>query len=367
MTCPHCNRTVKYRQRTKCTCDLCKKEFAFEPKDHPIALHDLRFRKTIDHLGQGGLKFTAGQLRFALIRKAQAPAGIKSSVLLFFPLLGVALFVIFYLADMPEKGVAAGLGVMGALAILKVINSSATPPWMSEVSFRGQVLDRWKAVYREAPKGLVDEAVTPTAPDSEQPQTNLAAVLVCPEHEVMTCLLANRVPRELRLGLLSSAPPFTPRETALLELLRSKPQLPILLLHDASAEGVLLARDLPQILGLKPGHRIFDLGLHPKKSMAKGRFVFEIGVPAELSARLARESLGADVAGSRAIRRGRAQVSPTELTWLQKGKCSPILALSPDSLIKRLKFALNKLASKRSAATTVSESREAVGFLTWPA
>src|SRR5689334_23255250 len=73
MICPHCNTSLTYRERSGKTCGTCHKSFVFEPKGHPLGLHDLRFWKTLQKVSDNGrLYVTADQLRYALSRKPVA-------------------------------------------------------------------------------------------------------------------------------------------------------------------------------------------------------------------------------------------------------------------------------------------------------
>ncbi len=382
VTCPHCSQSIRGKQRTNSACDLCKKEFAFDPKTNPFRLHDVRFRKVAEHMGAGGFKFTAGQLGVALTRRPTSATGTY---------LAAALFGVFGLAAAflsatsatkgAEKGVLFGIAWMIAGAVLAGFASSNPPATPKKEAMQTDILPRWCSVHGEPPRGLIDEASLASLTEDDRPLKDLVAVVVCPERDVLTSLLANGAPRDLRLGLLPTAPPTNPWEEGLIEMLRKNPRLPILLLHDASAEGVFLARDLPKLLGLDPKHRILDLGLNVRKSIAKRRTVVLRPVTAEIMVRLDGEAVGADVAGSRPIRRGRAQATPKEMVWLKTGNCSPILAVPPVSLVKRLKFTLakfvpRKVRSKAEAELlkrlsakkpTAAEAAAAAGFMNEPA
>ncbi len=364
MTCPHCQATINRKERTNRTCSKCNREFAFDPKQNSLGLHDLRFRKTVDRLGAGGFKFTAGQLLLALSRKPAIAAGGYGPAIG----LGIAglLIAIFGGAVAGEEGALYGLVLMGLGLLAAFFKQFEVFNAITDANFRGFVLERWRAIYGEMPRGLVGEDSLAGLTEEDRPLQNLFGVVVCPDREVLTCLLANGVPRDLQLGLLPTAPPENAWERRQLELLQQNPRLPILLLHDASAECAFLAQDLPKLLGLDARHRIFDLGLNPKKSIAKGRTILDRTIPAEICARLDREAIGADVAGSRPIRRGRAQVTPEELVWLKGGKCSPVRAVPPASIIKRLKLALGKLSPRQPPARVEAESLQSVGFLTGP-
>ena len=344
MICPHCSQSILSKQRTNSVCALCKKEFAFDPRVNLFRLDDVRFRKVAEHMGVGGFKFTAGQLGAALVRRPKSAVGAY---------LGPALFVVFGLAGAflsafkgAEKGVLFGIVWMVVGVVLGGFVSSAPPATPTKEAMQTDILPRWCSVHGEPPRGLIDEASLASLTEDDRPLKDIVALVVCPERDVLTSLLANGAPRDLRLGLLSTAPPANPWEEGLIEMLRRNPRLPILLLHDASAEGVFLARDLPKILGLDPAHRILDLGLNPRKSIAKKRTIISRPVTAETMVRLDGEAVGADVAGSRPIRRGRARATPEEMVWLKTGNCSPILAVPPVSLVKRLKFTLAKFVPR---------------------
>ncbi len=367
MTCPHCQASITRKQRSNLVCSLCNKEFAFDPKGNALGLHDLRFRKVAERMGLEGMKFTARQLRVALTRPTTStlnPVWVGVVLLV----VGAVLLAGFgSTSTKMSPAMPFGIAMLVAGILFTLIGLFSASKTVTDESFRDEFLERWRRLYQQLPAGLITDPTLPDLTSEDRPRENLVGVLVCPERDVLISLLANRVPRELRIGLMGLTPPFDPWETDLLELLRQDPQLPVLLLHDASAEGVFLARDLPASLGLSPSHRIFDLGLNAKKSIAKKRTVVVQPVTEAMRNRLDAEPVGADVEATRPLRRGRAQVTPEELAWLKVGSCSPILAVPPGALVKRLKFALTKLPPRGAAARPPVDGLAGVGFLTWPA
>jgi hypothetical protein len=370
MTCPHCHASLKYKERSGSRCGTCKREFAFEPKGHPLALHDERFRRVVRKLSADGtMRFTAEQLRHALARKPVGAQKRADAGCLVAPFVVAAVAAGGFVAD--RLSGPAGLAVAAAIAAVGVV---VTLLWrrrpfypqipMDGGTFRNDVLGRWRRIYGDPPAGLVDAASLADLPAEERPVDGLAAVLVCPVRDVLACLLANGVPRRLRVGLLPTTPPFDPWQQLVLEALRRDPTLPVLVLHDASAEGAFLAHDLPLLLRLDPHHRVYDLGLNPKRSMAKKRLVVGAPVDPKYVARLDAEL--ADAA-AHPIRRGRARLSPDEIAWLRQGYESPVLAISPASLVKRLEFALDKIGRKQKRRRAQEDPARAIGFLTWPA
>lgn len=370
MTCPHCKAEIKRRERSGNHCSKCRREFAFDPKGNALFLHDLRFRKKADRLALGGFKYSTGQLRTCLLPKGGMDWGI-------FFVVGLLIFMglVALLAGSQMQGrsdprglvIFIGLVVLGAGLFVGIKSYLTFGRPMTDEVFRRDFVERWRKVYGAMPKGLIEEAELAALGQIQRPRENLAAVLVCPERELLNCLLANEIPRELRLGLLTTGAPADDWERGTLEALRRNPRLPILLLHDASATGVFLAQDLPALLGLDPHHRILDLGLNAKKSMSKKRFTVRDEVPPELQTRLSSAVIGADAAGARPLRRGRAQVTKEELDWLQSGANSPILALPPASLIKRIRLAMTKLKTYREPLPAEVAAQSALGFLSWPA
>ena len=70
MQCPHCKANVTRKERSGNVCSKCYQEFAFEPKQHPLGLNDLRFQRTVAKISENDkLYFTSSQLQFALSRK----------------------------------------------------------------------------------------------------------------------------------------------------------------------------------------------------------------------------------------------------------------------------------------------------------
>ena len=70
MICPHCNQSIKYKERSNNTCSNCNKEFAFEPKTHPLLISDKYFSTVVEKLSyNGNLFYTSEQLHFAVSRK----------------------------------------------------------------------------------------------------------------------------------------------------------------------------------------------------------------------------------------------------------------------------------------------------------
>lgn len=347
MTCPHCSESVTYKERMWKKCSKCKNEFAFEPKTDTYALHDLRFRKVCDKLsGNGRFFFTPSQLQQAVAKKTGFN-NVKSFLglipLTFFI---AVVFIIFGFSFWLVCGVAA-LVIAVTMAIWILSGPRKLP---SSEEFNKQVLQRWMKIYGALPPNLVTNANVSAI---EPPQTATAqAVLICPDDDILLCLSANGVSKNLNLLLLNPLAGATERESETLRFVQQNHDLPILILHDASASGCLLREEFARMLKINPLKRqIVDLGLRPNVVMrTKFRFSKQAKLDAATVARL-----------------NAAQLAPDEINWLAEGNFVTLAALPPSALIN---FVTRGTARVRQSQTAPPQTpspekiAESVGFMT---
>ena len=189
------------------------------------------------------------------------------------------------------------------------------------------------------------------------PPSRVRAVLASPVADVLDCLRANGLPQRLGLALINPDQPTNADET-IIALLRSRPRLPLLLVHDASVAGCLLPALLPARWGLAPNHRIVDLGLRP-------RHVQQLRLPWKREA-LPRELL--DLLERRARIPNGLALTPEECKWLRRGYVTSALFIPPARLVAVVTQAVERLAPARVVdpeAQAQAQAR-AVGFMTWP-
>lgn len=366
MKCPHCREELKYRDRSDKTCPKCKKKFALEPRGSVTRLSDERLRRLVAKLSDGGkLRVTDEFLRHFVARKIAVPASEGGCL----PVLLVSLFLagpVPLLASF-EVYWPIAVGVVLMIAALAWAFTRPTRPFpardlIGADEFRQQLLP-YRAVYGAFPDGLVLTPEVRALPVPARPGP-LRAVVVTPSRAVIDLLRVNGVHQRLEIGLLCTGDALDADRGAVLERLRARPGLPILLLHDASPGGCLLVEDLPAALGLRPEHRILDMGLFPKRSILKKRLCLRrLPPPPEQLRRLAgRPALpppGPD-ARVRAMRPKRAVLTESELQWLATGATTPVEALRPADLIKRVELAVARLVP---APETVARQ---FGFLSRP-
>ncbi|SDT82386.1 hypothetical protein SAMN05216371_7171 [Streptomyces sp. TLI_053] len=376
MKCPRCETDLPGRIRTGRTCWRCQRRFALEPK-YTRGLHDLRLRRTVERLGDDGrVVLTVEQLRWAHHERGRPsplprkdPPGRPAEprfegvgVLAFCLGMGTGLLTVAWLlvTRLPAAIILAavagffGLALLGAMAkdgvrllrrkriradwelaerqwqlrreLLRRQEDAWTAPltdrpdW-TEAEFRSKVLSPWAEVYGGLPDGVVaDAAVRP----SVSAGTPTLAVL-CPDRTVTAFLYANTFAVRYRAVLVATTAEL-PED------------LPVVVLHDASPEGLLLVREARTA---RPGVPVVDAGLSARTAVAAGDRAVQLyrhrerAALAELLARLPGLSEG-------------------ERLWLAAGLWSPLVAVPPKRLLTM---------AERAAERALHGS---VGFLSWP-
>ncbi|MBF6070735.1 hypothetical protein IU436_04805 [Nocardia farcinica] len=331
MICPHCARNLLYKERSGRRCSKCAREFALEPKLSPFRLHDLRIRRLADKLGDGrGLRYTPTQLWYALARKDlpgirrvyHAWVAVTAVVIVVAAFVSMVSGLVPVLVALPA---AVGLLVAVNLVLLLVrpllVRMTTVQVPVRYSTFRSEVLEPWRRIYRDLPPGMVDEDLA--LPAVEWPRL----ALLCPDRGVLACLAANDAHRAWGMALCERVEQLPPA-------------VPVLLLHDAGAPGVEFAARVRAVLGSRV-------------------------VPIGLSTRAARTARSAVRLRERPLR---SAVLPPELPaddreWLLDGWWSPVAALPPARLLGLVQRGVERV---EEAADPDRRSARAVGFLTWP-
>jgi hypothetical protein len=392
MYCPHCNSNLKRSERTGRICSVCKQRFAFDPRENSLNLHDILFRKVTDHMSQGGRWFyTADQLRHRASRKftrAHPPPSRGCEWI------GCALVIVFFIIPTflsvlgsalqgeygASGGFAAVMGVAVAIAVAIIVgmyrkdhptvHKLQLPASLSD--FEQAYIGHWRRLYQSLPRGLLDHAAIERLDESTPPPIAARAVVACPERDVLTCLRANRAPERLNVQLIPTGEPFTPTQQAVVARLRNEPELPLLLLHDASPEGVLLPQAVIASLGLRAHHRVIDVGLHPAEAIEQKLMQLGKKPARETLEKLKKRLAPAGQNPAPATQHYNRTLNQKEWKWLQRGCYTPLLYLPPPRLIKMLLEALKSLSALPPQGAQLSEQEQArrkaraVGFMSWP-
>lgn len=360
MKCPHCQNDMKRRERTG-TCTKCKKRYALDPKTNDFALHDARLVKLVHKLTDGGKLLVADEhLNYFLARKTAVATSGGCLPLLLALMTGIACAA---MADASPPIVFVAPVLLLALGLYQLFIRKPRPfprASLKPTAALRTTLDAYKSVYGALPPGLLLASDVALHPGRCVPYGPLHAVVVSPSAAVIDSLRINDIPANLSVGLLCTTRPHHD-DAVVLQHLRSRPDLTVLLFHDASPAGCLLAEDLPNQLGLRPEHRILDMGLFPRRSIARKRLCLGVPVDPRTLARLKHRSLPAST--TRALRPARAALTATELTWLAEGRTSPVESLMPRDLIQRVTAACARLAPKESREQAAVRK---FGFMTRP-
>jgi hypothetical protein len=327
--CPHCSKSLQYRQRSGQKCSYCKREFAIEPKNNGLKLHDMRVHKLAAKLGAGGLAYTETQLRYAASRK-KIGEPVKPlqgcGCALIFPF-GIGTFALIAFTQPSGGGAIAiaatalaiviGLNILLAVLRPRIARRRTIGPPITDTAFRA-LMARWVRIYHRPPPGMVMEQEPVVVP-------NPAVALVCPDRSVLTCLSANGVAQRHAMALVP-VPAAAP------------PGVPVILLHDASPAAL---RSADQARAALPGRLVVDGGLRPLTALRRSG-VLRLRDHQVLLTEL----------------RG-LPITDDEARWLAEGWWAPVGALPPAKLITLVDRAVGRLDPDRARA-------EKVGFLTWP-
>lgn len=320
MICPRCGADIKYKERSNNICSSCKKEFAFEPKTHPLLITDKYFSKVVEKLSDNGkLFYTPQQLMFALSRKKIRSKATMVVIIVLAIVTSIIAGAIFF----PLLIFVVPFWLLVILAQLFYFGKFVSPP-QSLHEFEGSVINRWKSVYGDFPNKLITGK-----PNHTFASLNLRGILFCQTEEMANFIIANQLNIKFGLNVVSDLNSRLPDK------------LPIFVLHDASSEGAGLFERVKAHFGNQ--RRVIDLGLRPIWAMRSKAMKFCEQNYADNNF----SSLTAD-----------------EKSWLKKGYYTPLLALRPDQLIKYLSKRFEK-SGKKTTAENPEKAAQAIGFMTW--
>lgn len=341
MKCPHCLAELKYKERQYRRCPNCQRPFALEPRTNALNMSDLRLRGIAERLSELRIpgidvpvseqryRYTSLQLGYAVLRKKEAP---KSS-------LGRKMYA-------AKQAIARYLPLKSPLeSFLPILTI-----------FEEQFIWPWERIHGILPGRVTADEIAALRLFQLPPQ-QVRAVLASPVPDILDCLRANDLPKKLGLALINPDR-LTRDDEAIIALLRSRPRLPLLLIHDAGVTECLLPVLLPERWGLASNHRVIDLGLRPRHAQQLQLPWERKAPPKELLALLERH---AQMPGGLAL-------TPEEREWLRQGYIVPALFIPPARLVTTVTQAVERLAPKPVVDPEVKAKAQAraVGFMTWP-
>ncbi|MCC6215782.1 MAG: hypothetical protein IT376_13030 [Polyangiaceae bacterium] len=272
MKCPSCSTTQKAKEGMKCA--KCGYEYVFQPRTDGIT--DGKFRQLLARASANGTYyFTKNQLYTLYCQDRSGFAGgygcgALAGMLALGGLAAAAFVGAVVLAADDELLAAALAGAVsvapgvGALVILLTGRRPPEPPNRAP-------LDRWLGAWVEKkgpiPKLLERPSLHQPPGGYREPDVHDYGVerLLIVQHDLLVDLFVkNNVHAEQRALVISEHgyPPYLLHQAQ--RLLAERPDLPVVLLHDSTAEGVDMARRLAQSPRFPlHGRRVNDAGIFP--------------------------------------------------------------------------------------------------------
>lgn len=192
-----------------------------------------------------------------------------------------------------------------------------------------EVLKTYRAHYGDPPGLLPDHSVSRPALHEREPDLydyGLAYVLVCQNASIAHMLRANFLHMEMRCAILAQEEAF-PLPDPLVAMLMRTATLRVLLLHDASPEGLRWIDQAASLLDVPQHFQITTLGLRPMYALRHHLFA------------LRRATDTADLPASLNI---------IERTWLWAGYQVELAALPPTGLLRVLQRAVRPIQRRDS-------------------
>ncbi|MER0241674.1 hypothetical protein AAHZ94_06480 [Streptomyces sp. HSW2009] len=347
MICPHCKVSIRFRERTGGTCARCREPFALDPRLHGKGMHDLRILRRAKEVTQDGrLQVTLHQFWY-LARSANPYRGwiearhtrTVTGWLVALPLSAGLVAVAFLVPFPPAVSYWPHLLVSAMLlrwaAHRRDDDHPRIPPKADitpdEYTFRRLLTDHWVKQYEGLPPGIIDER---EYADPAHVPTEPVAVLLSPGRAVSVFLTANGIVQRLAVHLATTLDDLPP-------------DVPVIVLHDASATDVLRVAVVREAL---PDRVVIDAGLSAR--VAHGRQLVRLVKPTEVSARQLRSEVGMD--GELA-------------TWLADGWYSPLAAVPPARLEAVVEHAVRRAVALGRRERARRQELADTGFMSWPA
>ncbi|MEU3985812.1 hypothetical protein AB0F77_38095 [Streptomyces sp. NPDC026672] len=339
MICPHCEQSLLRKERPGNVCGKCGRRYALDPKTNPLRLSDLRVRRVVGALTQDGqVPCTTGQLWYALSRRSLRDTRVEMGCAGTLAVIGFIVGLVGLGSGTVAIAVVGGLLLLGALGfvVAEARGVGRGRPRLPRADFGTGPMAEWRSVYGSLPSGVLDDSryPEPAAPDpAVRPD---GPVLLCPDRSVAVFLDAAGLPARHGVTL---APDVAAVSAA-------PGRGPVLVLHDADAQGLSLAR---HVRAAQPGRPVVDIGLPLSAVHGLARAVPVRG-----------EAPGENVI--KALEKN-GELSPDQLKWLAAGWGFPLVGVPP----ARLLAVVSRAVERAGTADDPQRRRAAsVGFLTWP-
>lgn len=305
-------------------CPNCGQQFVFEPtgrsKD-PIT--DRLFLKAMQAVScEGTVAWNLNHLRYEIVRRKRPK--MVAYIAAAFSVIFLIINLLFVLAHLPRVlAIAIGIGILILAVVICLRHFLNLRYAMFERPQVESWFSRWEAVHGTPAGYIVRIPPRGDAPRSENDVADYSfdRAVICDRSETADVLLANHFHFENNCAVLSiDGYPPGPFEIVR-RMLRRNPKLKVYALHDATAEGCMLAARLatdPAWFG--GGVPVIDVGLRPSHAPRLKGLWLRAADP---------------------IQETTSAVTKRELRWLSRNKLE-LAAIAPEQLIKRLYRAISQ-------------------------
>ncbi|MFC1858404.1 hypothetical protein ACFL9U_10340 [Thermodesulfobacteriota bacterium] len=258
MKCPNCDANRKYKEGMVCGCGY---RFALNPKEPPN-LTDIAVKKIIDRISDLDTKyFTYNQLYaqiYRLIQKKKRRGCLVGSIVLC-----IISFMVLLMFSIESESY---------LPFLFLIAIIAAIVWRYRRAPKVSPADVAKAIHVYQASHLMDKLVDgkqflemdPNGFDKEILQFAPERILIADRDDTVDMLLLNRFHFENKALILSAQKYPQPAFAACQYFLTKFPDLPVILVHDASKKGYQMKQRLLEDKSWNlEEQNVEDLGLHP--------------------------------------------------------------------------------------------------------
>jgi hypothetical protein len=262
MKCPACKATHRRKDGPKCS--KCGRPFVFFDRSEDITDH--RFTQLVERASVGGTQyFTVNQLATLWAQKLASKTGMSRMVI------GGLVTVVSGCIALGSPDSAVQAAVMGAVGlafgawgVVRRRNPLAPPTEKMEGWVR-----TWAKAGHEIPMLLTKPNLQDRPPEFREPDIfdyGVERVLIV-QHDLLVDLFVRNGLHTKERALVISEHGY-PRYLLphAQKLLQSSPELPVFLLHDADAEGLMMRERLERSRKLPiVGHPVIDTGLSPRE------------------------------------------------------------------------------------------------------
>ncbi|MCS6939137.1 MAG: hypothetical protein NZM94_07700 [Roseiflexus sp.] len=305
---------------------------------------DAALECSIAHAGMGGVRYTRRQLYYEVCRTLLPQSRVFTAASQATAVAGSSLTLALRRPHPLWIGAMSASLLMTFPFLVRRLPFTLTPP-VTETAF-DNALAEYRA-HRGDPAGLLPDDVPPSvALDDREPDLydyGLAYVLVCQDATIARMLRANFLHMEMSCAILSLEE-ASPLPDALIAMLMRAAAPRILLLHDASPEGLRFVADAATLLDLPRGFRVRALGLTPMHALRRHLFAIRRSEPAEHLP---------------------ASLSLIERAWLRAGYRAEVAALRPVTLLRTLHRVVRPTRRHESWFSSLRRWRT-TGYMSWP-